>query len=319
MEPTSRRQFLKRSSAVAAAAGVAAAVPATAARALTSHSTHEAEPKLPDDATVDVPVVAHVTDVRKGLVSLYTTTARSRSRTVASQPRCTTRRTEPGGGSDMSTHREAPEISKDPVADSTDLYAFVSPDAPTPSPSSPTTCRCRDRRAARTSTSSATTCSTRSTSTTTTTASSTSRTSSSSRPRSRSAARSSTTSGRSSRSRRRTGTAASSIRSPGSTGTARSRHRELPRSPPRPSHRPRHDAAGRPPSVPAVQHRSRSTPNYAALAGTAVQSLVGRDEGVRRSARRRVLRRSRVDLRPRCTPARSRARTSSRCRAAHSR
>jgi hypothetical protein len=31
----------------------------------------------------------------------------------------------------MSSHREAPEISKDPVADSTDLYAFVSPDQPT--------------------------------------------------------------------------------------------------------------------------------------------------------------------------------------------
>ncbi len=30
----------------------------------------------------------------------------------------------------MSSHREAPEISKDPVADSTDLYAFVSPDSP---------------------------------------------------------------------------------------------------------------------------------------------------------------------------------------------
>lgn len=30
----------------------------------------------------------------------------------------------------MSSHREAPEISKDPVADSTDFYAFVSPDAP---------------------------------------------------------------------------------------------------------------------------------------------------------------------------------------------
>src|ERR1700690_1587936 len=30
----------------------------------------------------------------------------------------------------MSSHREAPGISKDPVADSTDLYAFVSPDAP---------------------------------------------------------------------------------------------------------------------------------------------------------------------------------------------
>src|SRR5215470_3981963 len=31
----------------------------------------------------------------------------------------------------MSSHREAPEISKDPVADNTDVYAFVSPDDPT--------------------------------------------------------------------------------------------------------------------------------------------------------------------------------------------
>ena len=30
----------------------------------------------------------------------------------------------------MSSHREAPEISKDPVADNSDVYAFVSPDAP---------------------------------------------------------------------------------------------------------------------------------------------------------------------------------------------
>jgi len=30
----------------------------------------------------------------------------------------------------MSSHREAPEIAKDPVADSTDVYAFVSPDTP---------------------------------------------------------------------------------------------------------------------------------------------------------------------------------------------
>ena len=34
----------------------------------------------------------------------------------------------------MSSHREAPEISKDPVADSTDLYAFFSPDKLTRSP-----------------------------------------------------------------------------------------------------------------------------------------------------------------------------------------
>ena len=30
----------------------------------------------------------------------------------------------------MSSHREAPSISKDPVADNTDVYAFVSPDKP---------------------------------------------------------------------------------------------------------------------------------------------------------------------------------------------
>ena len=30
----------------------------------------------------------------------------------------------------MSSHREAPEISRDPVADSADLYPFVSPDSP---------------------------------------------------------------------------------------------------------------------------------------------------------------------------------------------
>src|ERR1700739_3406847 len=30
----------------------------------------------------------------------------------------------------MSSHREAPEISQDPVADSTDVYAFASPDRP---------------------------------------------------------------------------------------------------------------------------------------------------------------------------------------------
>lgn len=30
----------------------------------------------------------------------------------------------------MSSHREASEISKDPVADSSDVYAFVSPEKP---------------------------------------------------------------------------------------------------------------------------------------------------------------------------------------------
>jgi hypothetical protein len=70
MEPQNRRQFLKRSGAVAAAAGIAATVPAGAARALGAGA--ESDQKLPNDSSVDVPVVAHVKDVRKGLVSLYT-------------------------------------------------------------------------------------------------------------------------------------------------------------------------------------------------------------------------------------------------------
>ena len=36
----------------------------------------------------------------------------------------------PGGAVGASSHREAPLISQDPVADLTDLYAFVSPDRP---------------------------------------------------------------------------------------------------------------------------------------------------------------------------------------------
>ena len=95
----------------------------------------------------------------------------------------------------MSSHREAPEISKDPVADSTDLYAFVSPDAPDTVTLIANYIPLQSPAAARTSSSSVTTCSTRSTSTTTATATPTSRTSSGSRPRSASAARSSTTSG----------------------------------------------------------------------------------------------------------------------------
>src|SRR3984893_15619384 len=37
-------------------------------------------------------------------------------------------------GANASSHREAPSISQDPVADNTDTYAFVSPDAPDPVP-----------------------------------------------------------------------------------------------------------------------------------------------------------------------------------------
>ena len=85
----------------------------------------------------------------------------------------------------MSSHREAPEISQDPVADNTDIYAFVSPDKPDTVTIITNYLPLEARPAARTSTSSATTSCTRSTSTTTATGTPTSRTSSSSRRRSR--------------------------------------------------------------------------------------------------------------------------------------
>ena len=81
----------------------------------------------------------------------------------------------------MSSHREAPEISKDPVADSTDLYAFVSPDEPDTVTIIANYVPLEGPTAARTSTSSATTCCTPSTSTTTGDGEPTSSTSSGSR------------------------------------------------------------------------------------------------------------------------------------------
>jgi hypothetical protein len=59
--------------------------------------------------------------------------------------------------SGASSHREALQISQDPVADNTDTYAFVSPTSPTRSPWSGTGSRWRSRPAAPTSTTSATT------------------------------------------------------------------------------------------------------------------------------------------------------------------
>src|SRR4029079_15473019 len=47
--------------------------------------------------------------------------------TTATWSRASSRRRE---ASEMSSHREAPETAKDPVADSTEGYAFVSPDRP---------------------------------------------------------------------------------------------------------------------------------------------------------------------------------------------
>ena len=69
----------------------------------------------------------------------------------------------------MSSHREAPEISKDPVADNADTYAFVSPDKPDTVTIITNYVPLQAPPGGRTSSSSATTSSIRSTSTTTAT------------------------------------------------------------------------------------------------------------------------------------------------------
>ncbi|HET9730725.1 MAG TPA: twin-arginine translocation signal domain-containing protein [Acidimicrobiia bacterium] len=70
MQRKSRRDFLKQSGAAAAVAGIAIAVPKTAAGALNEGAT-TGHPSLPADARLDVPVVAHVRDLKKGVVVVY--------------------------------------------------------------------------------------------------------------------------------------------------------------------------------------------------------------------------------------------------------
>jgi len=62
-----QREALRNTSVAVAAAGVAATVPLSAAQAL--GDTHQ---PIPDDEPGDVPVVAHVRNVRKGEVVLFT-------------------------------------------------------------------------------------------------------------------------------------------------------------------------------------------------------------------------------------------------------
>jgi hypothetical protein len=71
MEPINRRRFLVQGGAVVAAAGVASAVPFSAADALTKgrNKTHNAV--VPADAKLDEPVVAHLRDLHTGEVALY--------------------------------------------------------------------------------------------------------------------------------------------------------------------------------------------------------------------------------------------------------
>ena len=72
MEPIDRRRFLVQGGAVVAAAGVASAVPLSAADALTKgRSRIRSNATVPADAKLDEPVVAHLRDLHTGEVALF--------------------------------------------------------------------------------------------------------------------------------------------------------------------------------------------------------------------------------------------------------
>jgi hypothetical protein len=71
MEPINRRRFLVQGGAVVAAAGVASAVPFSAADALTKGRNKAHTATVPADAKLDEPVVAHLRDLHTGEVALY--------------------------------------------------------------------------------------------------------------------------------------------------------------------------------------------------------------------------------------------------------
>jgi hypothetical protein len=71
MESIDRRRFLLQSGAAVAAVGVATAVPAGAADALSKSRKGGRGVSLPGDATLDEPVVAHLRNLRTGEVAIF--------------------------------------------------------------------------------------------------------------------------------------------------------------------------------------------------------------------------------------------------------
>ena len=71
MESIDRRRFLLQSGAAVAAAGVASAVPLSAANALNKGRGGARQVDLPANATLDEPVVAHLRNLRTGEVALF--------------------------------------------------------------------------------------------------------------------------------------------------------------------------------------------------------------------------------------------------------
>ena len=71
MDGIDRRRFLMQSGAAVAAAGVVSALPASAANALTKGRRGSEPAAVPADATLGDPVVAHLSDVHTGEVTLF--------------------------------------------------------------------------------------------------------------------------------------------------------------------------------------------------------------------------------------------------------
>ena len=176
-----------------------------------------------------------------------------------------------------SSHREAPLISGDPLADNTDVYAFVSPANPDRVTLIANFIPFEEATAARTSSSSTTTCSTKSWWTTTPTPSRTSRTSSASR---RPSAIPNTflyntgpiTSIDSANLNVKQSYSVTRVDGPRRRGRGTVMAENLP--------------------TPPVNVGFRSMPNYDAVAAQARAPALGRHAGVRGPARRSVLRRS---------------------------
>src|SRR2546428_523358 len=111
-----RRSFLQKTGVGAAAVGAMTAAP-------TILKMTENVQASPPPGDMNAPVMAYVKDAATGTVVVMWGT----QEIVTRDPGLVIRLTNYARRGPMSSHREAPTISKDPVADNTDLYAFVDP------------------------------------------------------------------------------------------------------------------------------------------------------------------------------------------------
>ena len=135
-EELSRRRFMHRASVGAVAAGALTVGGLSAFTLENRESEAEASGPLLEGSGV----IAHVLDAKAGTISILVGTRghhvhQPGDGSAADAARPSSRPGPPpvvaiSQGRTMSSHKEAPAISKDPVADSTDVYAFVSPDDP---------------------------------------------------------------------------------------------------------------------------------------------------------------------------------------------